>query len=142
MGNFYQFNPAFTIAVWDGIHFTGWTDDMIEVTKDEADFKTDVGPDDSVVVTKINNSLAKAVMSFQAESPINDMLSARRLLGTAGMLRLGAFNLSNLNSRTVVKSARAFLEGPPVIGIKKDPEARVWTLIMHQTIFTVGGAVV
>lgn len=141
MSQLHHFDPAFTIAIWGGIYLSGWTDDMIEVTQDEPDWKTTSGPDDSVVVTRVNNSLAKAVLSFQAESPTNDLLSAKRLLGMTGMLQLGAFSLANLNSRTIVKSARAFIEGPPSIGIKRDSESRVWTLIMHQTVIYVGGAV-
>lgn len=137
-----HFDPKLTHLVWAGISFVGFTDDMIEVTQDAPDWTLISGPDKQYVRTLNPDTMAKMVVSLQAESPTNDQLSTRRYLDRTTMLGYGPVSLTNLNSTSLVKGAQAFLEGPPAIGIKRDPEARVWTIIIPDAYIFAGGAVI
>lgn len=52
-----------------GVYLTGFSEDMVEVEKDEDNFEVKVGAQGDTVRTKVNNPLGTATVTLQQTSP-------------------------------------------------------------------------
>lgn len=58
-----------TVVIIDGIHITGFGEDMVSAEKDEDFFSTSVGAQGDVVNSEINNKLGTVNVTIQRTSP-------------------------------------------------------------------------
>ncbi len=136
------YDPKLNFLTWVGIDFVGFTDEMIQLTPEGGDWVVTKGADGKFVRTLDNGQLAKMTVSLQAESPVNALLSARRLLDRTTYLGAGAMSLTNiLRPATLISSPSAFIEAAPPMEFQRDAGAVVWTFVLPDVYIFAGGAV-
>ncbi len=140
MSQLKTYNPGDTILVFAGIIAQMGAEDGYELTLDGDDWVVTKGLDGSAMRSKTNESIARMTIALLPGSPSNDRFSIERARQLAGGAP-AAIQLTNLNSTTLIKSPKSWLVGPPTIGFKKEPDALVWTVEMHDPFIFVGGLV-
>lgn len=63
------YDPNDLAVIVDGVYLTGFSEDMVEIEKDEDNYETKVGAQGDVVRTKINNPLATITVTLLPSSP-------------------------------------------------------------------------
>lgn len=140
MSSMKTYDPAQTNLVFAGIIAAMGAEDGFEVSFDGDDWSIVKGLDGSIMRAKTNESIAEMTVALLHGSPTNDRYSTERFRQLAGGAA-AALQLTNFNETTLVKSPRAWIKGPPTLGWKKEPDARVWTIVMHDAYIFVGGLV-
>lgn len=63
------YDPKDVTMQVDGVFVTGFSEDMIEIDKDEERFTVKVGAQGDVLRSKVNNPLATITLTLQPDSP-------------------------------------------------------------------------
>jgi hypothetical protein len=63
------YDPLNTTVIVGGVYLTGFSEDMVEIEKDEDNYSVKVGAQGDVVRTKVNNPLATMTVTLLSTSP-------------------------------------------------------------------------
>ncbi|NQX68486.1 DUF3277 family protein [Paenibacillus alba] len=63
------YDPKSVSVIIDGIYLTGFSEDMVEIEKDEDSFEVKVGAQGDTTRAKINNNLGTIKITLQQTSP-------------------------------------------------------------------------
>lgn len=135
------YNIRSLIVTWGPIWFTGFGDDVIEVSKNEDTWIEKVGAD-GVMIRALNlNDSGSAKVVLSAGSICNDLVSAQAALDKATGLGRAPFMVKDLNGSTLVHATSAWLKKDPVLAYGKEAGDREYTFTLHPMDQFTGGLV-
>lgn len=139
---FRQYNPLDNVLVWGGITMLGYADDsMIVVAQAEDDFEMVPGAAGDVVLVRNQNPTGSITFRLQAESPVNDLLSARAVASRKFRPFVAPATVTNLNSTMECGSTFAVLARVPDIEQGATAGVREWRLLCADLEMFAGGAI-
>lgn len=117
------------------------TDEKVKVAFDGPHFDDDAGVDGEVVRSKTHDRRGTVTISLMQTSDANDILSG--LLAAdylvPGGAGVGAFMLKDLEGRTIIKAAAAWVKGLPESAFAKKAGVRAWEIRLANVEATLGG---
>ncbi len=138
---FRQYNPLDNVMVWGGLSMLGWAEgSMIVVAQAEDDFEMVPGAAGDVVLVRNQNPTGSITFRLQAESPVNDLLSARAVASRKFRPFVAPVTVANLNSTTECASTFAVLARVPDIEQADAAGVREWVLLCADLDMFAGGA--
>lgn len=138
-----NYDPGLNSLNFAGIPIVGFADgDSITSTLDEDAYADSSGSQGDVVRVRNRNMLGDLTIVLQAESPSNDRLSALADVDRATGLGVKPLTLTNLNSRTVLHAAKAWIKKRPDVPMGKDAGTRTWVIRCVFDTYHVAGSVI
>jgi hypothetical protein len=138
-----DFDPKRVIVTFKGARMKGFmagTYIMAEHANDA--FTTTIGSDGEGTRTRSHDESGTVVLTLQAESPSNGVLSnalaADKIATGAGK---GPLSIDDLNGNTLVAAAEAWVQKSASVEISNEASGREWTLATANLQITVGGAI-
>lgn len=136
--NVYQ--PKNVIAWWSEIQMLGYApDSMIDVAKAEDDFEMVPGCQGDVVLIQKENPVGSVTVRLQAESPVNDLLSAKAALSRKFRPIVKPFMMKYVAGTTICKSAFSVIAKVPDISYAADHAVREWVFLCADLDMFAGG---
>ena len=134
------YQPKLVIAWWAEIQFLGYaTDSMINVAKAEDDYEMVPGCQGDVVLVQKENPIGSVTVRLQAESPVNDLLSARATISRKFRPVVKPFMMKYIAGTTICKSAFSVLAKVPDIEYTNGENVREWTILCADLDMFAGG---
>jgi len=136
-----EFDPAKIIVTFNGVLLNGFMSGTFLTAERTSDsFEDDSGADGKPVRIRKRDKRGTVTLTFQAESLANDVLSAAvnadELLGTG----YGILQVQDLNGRTVLLAAQAWVRKPASVEYSDGANGREWMLACAQLDMKLGGA--
>jgi hypothetical protein len=132
------FNISDVILTFGVFQITGFFDDIIKVSFDDAPIKTHEGCDGEVCRAINNKRLATATLQLIQSSASNDYLSASHIADRASSVPL-PFILKDNSGTSVVESSYAYVEKMSDIDFGQEVKVREWVIKLPNCIMTTGG---
>ncbi|MUG24769.1 DUF3277 family protein [Paenibacillus macerans] len=126
------YDPKDVTVQVDGVFITGFSEDMIEIDKDEERYSVKVGAQGDVLRSKVNNPLATITMTLQPDSPQVSFLT--ELARTGRIVPISVIYAGEPKETTTV--TEAFLKKEPTRTYGSEAEDREFEfqcLDMDQT---------
>lgn len=123
------YDPAFVSMFYGEIEMQGFAQDAaISVEHDEDDWSLVVGVDGEGTRSKTSNASATITVSLMQSSPVNDLLSAARILdnttpgGTGGKALL----IKDNSGTTIFSAETAWIQKAPTAELSREATTREW----------------
>ncbi len=134
------YDPKRILAIFAGIPVQGYAEGtFVNIERSEDGFSLSVGASGDVTRIRSNDKSGAIVLTLQASSPTNDLLSAihrqDELFGTG----TGAFFLKDLNGTTIAEASDAWIVKYAAMEYGDDGPNREWTLHTAELDLNVGG---
>ena len=128
-----------TTASKTTIQFLGFMDGtFVEAEYAEDQVTTHVGAQGDVSVILNANQLATVTVTFIQGSPTNTELSKYVPSAKRNVVPTGPFSLSDLNGKTVISGANAFIRKTAKVEFAKNLTGRQWVFVIPEAEITVG----
>lgn len=137
-----SYDPGRIVASFGPNILSGYADgSFITATRNSDTFTSSVGADGSVVRVRSRDKSGQIKIVLQAESPLNDILSALaqadEILGT-GVL---PFGIKDILGTTLITASQAWIMKIPEIDYSKDAGTREWIFECSELEVFVGSSV-
>lgn len=137
-----DFDSKRVIVTFNNVRLKGFmTGTHIRVARNSDTFNVTVGSDGEATRARMNDKSATVVLTLQAESASNDVLSAAH---AADEISTGAgkgpLSIDDLNGNTLVAAAEAWVKKVADVEISNEATGREWTLESGRIEMTVGGS--
>ncbi|WP_128102788.1 phage protein [Paenibacillus sp. DCT19] len=120
-----------TITV-DGVYLTGFSEDMVEVEKDEDNYDVKVGAQGDTVRTKVNNPLGTCTITLLPTSP-----QVTYLDGLANSGKLVPVTIINAGPpKETITCTEAFVKKPAARTYGNEAEDREYELVLMDMLFS------
>ncbi|WP_422659116.1 phage structural protein [Paenibacillus sp. EC2-1] len=115
-----------------GVYLTGFSEDMVEVEKDEDNFEVKVGAQGDTVRTKVNNPLGTATVTLQQTSPQVPYLD-----GLANSGKLVPVTIINAGPpKETITVTEAFIKKPAARTYGNEAEDREYEFVLMDMLFS------
>ncbi|OMF01226.1 DUF3277 domain-containing protein [Paenibacillus amylolyticus] len=115
-----------------GVYLTGFSEDMVEVEKDEDNFEVKVGAQGDTVRTKVNNPLGTATVTLQQTSP-----QVQYLDGLANSGKLVPVTIINAGPpKETITVTEAFIKKPASRTYGNEAEDREYEFVLMDMLFS------
>ncbi|MBE7682025.1 phage protein [Paenibacillus sp. FSL H8-0317] len=115
-----------------GVYLTGFSEDMVEVEKDEDNFEVKVGAQGDTVRTKVNNPLGTATVTLQQTSP-----QVAYLDGLANSGKLVPVTIINAGPpKETITVTEAFIKKPASRTYGNEAEDREYEFVLMDMLFS------
>lgn len=115
-----------------GVYLTGFSEDMVEVEKDEDNFEVKVGAQGDAVRTKVNNPLGTATVTLQQTSPQVPYLD-----GLANSGKLVPVTIINAGPpKETITVTEAFIKKPAARTYGNEAEDREYEFVLMDMLFS------
>lgn len=115
-----------------GVYLTGFSEDMVEVEKDEDNFEVKVGAQGDTVRTKVNNPLGTATVTLQQTSP-----QVQYLDGLANSGKLVPVTIINAGPpKETITVTEAFIKKPAARTYGNEAEDREYEFVLMDMLFS------
>ena len=115
-----------------GVYLTGFSEDMVEVEKDEDNFEVKVGAQGDTVRTKVNNPLGTATVTLQQTSP-----QVAYLDGLANSGKLVPVTIINTGPpKETITVTEAFIKKPASRTYGNEAEDREYEFVLMDMLFS------
>ncbi|OMF09559.1 DUF3277 family protein [Paenibacillus barcinonensis] len=115
-----------------GVYLTGFSEDMVEVEKDEDNFEVKVGAQGDTVRTKVNNPLGTATVTLQQTSP-----QVAYLDGLANSGQLVPVTIINAGPpKETITVTEAFIKKPASRTYGNEAEDREYEFVLMDMLFS------
>ncbi|MHA7580399.1 phage structural protein [Paenibacillus vandeheii] len=115
-----------------GVYLTGFSEDMVEVEKDEDNFEVKVGAQGDTVRTKVNNPLGTATVTLQQTSP-----QVAYLDGLANSGKLVPVTIINAGPpKETITVTEAFIKKPAARTYGNEAEDREYEFVLMDMLFS------
>lgn len=136
-----QYDPARVSLNWNGIRIYGFAPDtFVSVERDEDSFSKEVGAAGDVVRIQSQNRGGKITFTLQAQSPVNDLLSAAQNADQESGDVVGPAMLKDNNGTSLAEADESWLLRPANMEYGTDGGTREWVLDCSELRMHSGGS--
>lgn len=136
-----QYDPGRVSLNWNGIRIYGFAPDtFIKVERDEDSFKKETGADGATVRIQSQKRGGKITFTLQAQSPVNDLLSAAQNADQESGDVVGAAFMKDNNGNSVAEADESWLLRPADMEFSEDGGSREWVIDCSELRMFAGGA--
>lgn len=138
-----NYDPGKIVVTFRGIRLVLFAEGtFVSVEREEDAFSKSVGADGNVTRVRNRNRSGSVTCTLQAESPINDILSAiakeDELFGTG----FGSIQVENLLGTTLVNAPTAWIRKLPTVEFSDEASTREWIFDCDTLDMVVGGSLI
>lgn len=136
-----NYDPGSIVVQFNGVEILGFADGtfvMAERTEDA--FTKSVGAGGDVTRVRSRDRSGTVTVTLQAESPVNDLLTAIQLQDELTGLGTGEVMVKDLIGTTLVMGADAWIRKIPAVEYSKDAGTREWIIDVGTLEIFVGSA--
>lgn len=143
MPDFKNYDPSLITVSFAGINITGFMEGtFVAASRNSNSFETTIGAQGDTTRVRTRDKSGEVVLTLQAASPSNDLLSAQLLEDEFDGVSFGPLLIKNLNGTAIIQAANAWIQKPADVEFSSDASPREWTIACADMVIIPGGALV
>jgi len=138
-----QYDPKKIVITFGGILIQGFAEGtFVNAERNEDAFEISVGAGGDVTRVRNQNKSGLVTLTLQAESPTNDLLSARHSVDEQFGTGAGALFIKDLNGTTLISAESAWIRKYPANEYGDAGSSREWMIECDSLEILAGGSLV